>query len=215
MNNLPKGAQANKKRKENRIKLAQNYLRTQAKKVNFKSKTALFEFIAEYINNEEQKSNDLSNKGPCTRTGLYGVKEIKKAVNDFWLGSSELSINSDSFNAVLENGNLKAEVAELDIALRNSKETIKRLESYIKNHEVNTGFEDSNNFPAISQSLPNNDVVNKLVKVIYLLENWGEMLFQRSDSGGFYDLAEDVEIVSNACLEPYISRVPLDTVLGE
>jgi len=219
---LSGGAIANMQRKQTRINIAINILTTLHLKTKFISKTAIFTFIAEMINNHEKLTNTQTKKGPCSRSGVYSVPEINLAVEKFWitgiLESSDVDLHQSAEAAAqkalmdkdLEISNLQNELSEKSYFLAEADQTIEKLKVFIKSQDLTT--KNILDKPTSSQT-ENNDTerqIEELCQVIYKLELWADNMVERQPNGSIIDATNDAEIVSSSLMQEYHKRVGLD-----
>lgn len=226
---LPKGAIANQERKLVRINIAKEALKKLSPKIKFPNRTQIFEFIAEAVRTHEKLTNSETKKGPCSRSGVYSIPEIKMIVEKFWLAgvlvdddvdlhdTADAAAKKKLMDQDIEISNLEYELKEKSRFLNEADEKISKLRSYIESQDLSGEPNVLENKQTIEQSISeadNEKIIEALCQIIFKLECWGDGLIERSKDGAFIDLTNDAEITSAKLMGEYIKRVPVSNVKG-
>lgn len=226
---LPKGAIANRQRKQVRINIAKQALKTLSPKVKFPNRTHVFDYIADAVRTHEKLTNTETKKGPCSRSGVYSVPEIKIVVEKFWLTgllidddidlhqTADAAAKAKLLDQEIEISNLRFELKEKSRFLNETDEINSKLRDYIKLHDFSGGQHVLEDKQPITQSDSNVDdekVIEALCQIIFKLECWGDGLIERSKDGAFIDMTNDTDITSEKLMHEYIKRVPVSKVKG-
>ena len=223
---LPKGAIANMDRKQVRINLARQALKHLSPTVKFKNRTEIFEYIASSIRTHEKLINTETKKGPCSRSGVYSVTQIKLIVEKFWLTGVLLDDDIDLHETVdaaaqkklmdyeLEISNLRFDLKEKSRFLNEADEDILKLKNYIESQDISDG-QSALEYTTVTQhnsEADNDKVIEALCQAIFKLECWGAGMIERNPKGAFIDLAQEEEIASKNLLAEYIKRVTVSRI---
>jgi|TARA_Y100001001_G_C7993341_1_gene303730 hypothetical protein len=228
---LSGGAIANQERKKVRINVALEALKNLSPTLKFKSRTEIYNYLADTINMYEKQANATTNKGPCTRSGLYSIPEIKAAVEKFWVTGILVSDDVDLHQTVeaaskkalmdkdLEISNLKHELSEKMRFLNEADENVRKLTKFIENTDLNsTRPAQGHVYPLVSQQSTgatdddNEKLIERLCQVIYKLEVWAGIILERQSDGALVDVSKEQEIVSAKLMREYHKRVPVSRV---
>jgi len=230
---LSGGAIANQKRKKVRINVALEALKNLSPTLKFKSRTEIYNYLADTINMYEKQANAATSKGPCTRSGVYSIPEIKGAVEKFWVTGILVSEDVDLHQTVeaaakkammnkdLEISNLKHELSEKKRFLDEADDNVRKLTKFIESIDLNSAkLPNLQTDPSVSQANTENaaddneKLIEELCQVIYKLEVWAGILIERQSDGALVDVSKEHEIVSAKLMREYHKRVPVSRVKG-
>lgn len=221
---LSGGAIANQKRKELRTNIALETLKNLSPSLKFKSRTAIYEHLADVINLYEKHNNSMTDKGPCTRSGLYGISNVKEAVEKYWvtgiLVSDDVNLSQTIEAAAkkalmdkdIEISNLKYKLSEQERFLKESDDDVRNLTSFIQSKDFksvrNTETSDSQKYLQTGSDA-SEKLVEQLCQVIFKLEVWADNLLERQHDGALIDIGQEHEVVSAKLMREYHNRVPI------
>ncbi|MGH1462741.1 MAG: hypothetical protein ACRBB6_11955 [Neptuniibacter sp.] len=209
---LPAGAQANISRKDRRSALALEGLANLGTTVRFKSKNAIFEYLAKIIAQYEKDHGLETKRGSCTGSGLSQIDTVYDAVELFY-ETGELSDNPDIEKSRellarsiqrqkdLEISNLKFEISELK---RQMSKLLTENKQLIESQGSSTALPHN---PEGNET-DEEKIIETLCQVIYILEDWGKELLERQDDGSIHDLATDQTLLSSKLMKEYHRRIP-------
>lgn len=217
---IPAGAKANRLRKLARIKIAKDTLKKLSPTMKFQNPTAIYEFIAGVINTVEEAANNTSKKGPCSRTGLLGVQEVRSAVEHYWVTGALLDENVDLYQALdatakkklmdkdLEISNLTVQLEDSFRFLNEAERDIENLKKYIESNGL--ALEDKSHESPSEDSLKEYErKIEDLCQAIFNIEVWADVMLERTNNGALRDTGFDKEVVPADLMSEYHRRVPL------
>jgi hypothetical protein len=224
---MPEAAVANKKRKLARINIAKKALKNLGARVKFNSRTDIFKYLADVINDHEKLTNTGTAKGPCSRSGVYSIPEISIAVEKFWLTgvlqSDDVDLHETADAAAkkliidleLEVSNLKFDLAEKSRFLKDVDCANAKLKLYIESQDI-TGLpkalaleKESSKHPSVIEQ---EALIAKLYQIIFKLECWASGVLERRKDGALIDLSSDQVVISAQLMREYHERVSFDKV---
>ncbi|WP_299082152.1 hypothetical protein [uncultured Paraglaciecola sp.] len=228
---LSGGAIANQERKKVRINVALEALKNIKPTLKFKSRTEIYLYLADTINMYEKQAKVTTSKGPCSRSGVYSIPEIKVAVEKFWVTGILVSDDVDLYQTVeaaakkalmdkdLEISNLKHQLSEKTRFLDEADNNVRKLTKFIKSTDLKSPLHALGNADS-SVSQQNTSVtaddseklIEDLCQVIYKLEVWADNLIERQSDGALVDAGLENEIVSAKLMREYHKRVPMSMV---
>lgn len=226
---LSGGAIANQERKKVRINVALEALKNLSPTLKFKSRTEIYNYLADTINMYEKQANATTSKGPCTRSGVYSIPEIKAAVEKFWVTGILVSDDVDLHQTVeaaakkalmdkdLEISNLKHQLSEKTRFLDEADDNIRKLSKFIESTDLKSTRHADSSVSQQNTTVTADDsekLIEELCQVIYKLEVWADNLIERQSDGALVDAGEDHEIVSAKLMREYHKRVPVSRVKG-